>query len=67
MSDAKQRAEAVFSRNQKRESEINDALKEEQARHAAAIKNMHRLKALRLARNATPNTSKVVRAKEDSD
>jgi hypothetical protein len=59
-SDAKLRAEAAFQRIQKREAEINGALKEEQVRHAAAVKNMHRLRELRLARNATPN--KVVRA-----
>ena len=50
MADAKVRAERVLDRNQKREIEINDALKEEAARHAAVLKNMQRLKALRLAR-----------------
>jgi hypothetical protein len=52
MSSTKQReiAESVFDRNQRREAEINDALKQEAARHDAAIKNMHRLRALRLAR-----------------
>jgi len=52
MSSTKQReiAESVFDRNQRREAEINDALKQEAARHDAAIKNMHRLTALRLAR-----------------
>jgi hypothetical protein len=49
MADAKVRAERVFDRNQKREAEINAALKEEAARHTAALKNMQRLKALRLA------------------
>jgi len=50
MSDAKQRnvAESVFNRNQRREAEINDALKQEAARHAAVVTNMHRLRALRL-------------------
>ena len=53
MSDTKQRklAETVFDRNQRREVEINDALKQEAARHQAAIKNMDRLKALRLSRD----------------
>jgi len=50
MSDTKQLAESVFDRNQRREAEINDALKQEAARHAAFVKNMHRLKALRLER-----------------
>ncbi len=50
MSDTKQLnvAESVFGRNQRREAEINDALKQEAARHAAVVKNMHRLRALRL-------------------
>ena len=43
-------AETAFDRNKRREAEINDALRQEQARHKAAIKNMHRLRALRLAR-----------------
>jgi hypothetical protein len=50
MSDTKQLAESVFDRNQRREAEINDALRQEAARHAAVVKNMHRLKALRLER-----------------
>jgi hypothetical protein len=51
MSDSKQRdaAESLFARNQRRETEIDGALMQEAARHAAVIKNMHRLKALRLA------------------
>jgi hypothetical protein len=44
-------AETVFDRNKRREAEINDALRQEQARHEAAVKNMHRLRALRLARD----------------
>jgi hypothetical protein len=55
MSDTKLRAESVFNRNQKREAEISDALRQEAARHAAAVQNMHRLKALRLAREAKTN------------
>ena len=49
--NAKQRevAETVFDRNKRREAEISDALRQEQARHEAAVKNMQRLKALRLA------------------
>jgi hypothetical protein len=44
-------AETLFERNQRREMEINDALKQEYARREAAIKNMYRLRALRLARD----------------
>jgi hypothetical protein len=56
-SDTNQRAvaERVFEHNQRREAEINDALKQEEARRAAAIENMHRLRALRLARNTKSN------------
>jgi hypothetical protein len=43
-------AESLFDRNQRREAEINDALKQEAARHAAVVNNMHRLRALRLER-----------------
>jgi hypothetical protein len=52
MLEAKQRevAESVFDRNKRREAEINDALGQQQARHEAAVKNMHRLRALRLQR-----------------
>jgi hypothetical protein len=46
-------AETLFDRNQAREAKINDALKEEYARREAAIKNMYRLRALRLAREST--------------
>jgi hypothetical protein len=49
MSATQGRSEAVLDRNQRREAEINEALKQEAARHAAALKNMHRLRALRLA------------------
>jgi hypothetical protein len=45
-------AETIFDRNKRREAEINDALKQDQARHEAKIKNMQRLRALRLARDA---------------
>jgi len=57
MADAKQReiAESVFERNQRREKEINDALKQEYARREAAVKIMYRLRALRLARDAKAN------------
>ena len=44
-------AETVFDRNKRREAEINDALRQEQTRHQAAVKNMLRLRALRLAQD----------------
>ena len=44
-------AETAFDRNKRREAEINDALRQEQARHNAAVKNMQRLRALRLERD----------------
>ncbi len=46
-------AETVFNRNRRREAELNEALKQEAARHAAVVKNMQRLKALRLSRNGS--------------
>jgi hypothetical protein len=48
MRDTERLSETVLERNQRREAEINAALKQEADRHAAAIKNMHRLRALRL-------------------
>jgi hypothetical protein len=53
MTDDNQRslAETVFEREQRREKEISDAMKMEAARRSAAIENMHRLKAMRLARD----------------
>jgi hypothetical protein len=54
MTDSDQRAfaESIFERNQRREAEINAALKQENARREAAVRNMYRLRALRLARDA---------------
>jgi hypothetical protein len=56
MSDTNQReaTERPFERTQRREEEINHALKLEAERHAAAV-NMHQLRALRLARDAKSN------------
>jgi len=53
MTTTEQRAftETVFERNQRREVEINDAMKQENARREAAVKNMYRLRALRLERD----------------
>jgi hypothetical protein len=58
MADPKQleRAERVFQQKQRREAEITAALNQEAVRHAAAIKNMHRLRALRLARDGNIRT-----------
>ncbi len=46
MPESNQRAiaETVFERNQRRETEITQALQQEEARRAAVIKNMHRLR-----------------------
>jgi hypothetical protein len=56
MTDARVVAESLFDRNQRREAEINEALQQEAPRHEAAVKNMHRLKGLRLARDAELNS-----------
>lgn len=45
-------AESVFDKNQRREAEIHVALQQEQARHEAAMKNMERLRFLRLQRES---------------
>jgi hypothetical protein len=52
MSDAEQRdiAEALFEPKQSRE-EIKDAIKLEETRRAAMVKNLYRLRSLRLSRN----------------
>ena len=65
MVDPRQRelAETVFERNQRREKEINNALKQEYARREAAVKNMCRLRALRLARDAKREVA-VIRSVE---
>jgi hypothetical protein len=42
--------ETVQSKNARREAEIALAMKEEVERHAALVKNMHRLRALRLSK-----------------
>ena len=49
-------AETLFARNQAREVKINDASKEEYARREAAIKNIYRLRALRLALDVSNGT-----------
>lgn len=57
--DARERAETLFDRTQKREQAIGDALKEAAARHEAIVANMQRLRALRLSRNAQPSSDKA--------
>jgi hypothetical protein len=49
--DQRELAETAFRRNPKGD-EINEALKQEYARREGAVKNMYRLRALRLARDA---------------
>jgi hypothetical protein len=57
MAETKARAvaESLFDRNQRRNAEIEAALRQEAARHDAAVKNMDRLRALRLERDAKSN------------
>jgi hypothetical protein len=43
-------AETVQSKNARREAEITLAMKQEAERRAAAVRNMYRLRALRLSR-----------------
>jgi hypothetical protein len=49
--DHREIAETAFRRSPKRD-EVNEALKQEHARREAAVKNLYRLRALRLARDA---------------
>jgi hypothetical protein len=51
ITDQREIAETAFRRSPKRD-EINEALKQEHARREAAVKNLYRLRALRLARDA---------------
>jgi len=59
MPDAEQRdiAEALFEPKQSRE-EIKNANKLEEARRAAVVKNLYRLRSLRLSRNQATKQSK---------
>jgi hypothetical protein len=43
-------AESTFDKNKRREAEIIDALQREHAKHDAVVKNMYRLRSLRLQR-----------------
>jgi|SRR6516164_612094 hypothetical protein len=59
MSDAEQRdiAEALFEPKQSRE-DIKDAIRLEEARRAAMVKNLYRLRSLRLSHNQASAQSK---------
>jgi hypothetical protein len=48
----RQVAESMFDRYQRRESELDDVLKQERARHDAAMKNLQRLRTSRIERDA---------------
>jgi hypothetical protein len=69
MSATKRRGvtESVFNRNQRREAEINEALKQEAARRAAVVKNMYRLRALRLAGEEKSKEAQTARQRQQSD
>jgi hypothetical protein len=45
-------AESVFDRYQRRESELDEVVKQDRARHDAAVKNMQRPRALRIERDS---------------
>ena len=49
--------ESIASRIERREAEIALAMKQEAERHAAVIKNMHRLRALRLSQTSKASAS----------
>jgi hypothetical protein len=55
-------AEATFDKRQKRESEIAGVLIQENARRDAAVKNMRRLRALRIERDAKNQSVRKKRA-----
>jgi hypothetical protein len=52
-----ERKESTSERNQRREVEIAKAMQDEAARHRAALGNMQRLRALRLARSGAADAS----------
>ena len=51
--DQREIAETAF-RHKPRRDEISEALKQEHARREAAVKNLYRLRALRLERDQNP-------------
>jgi len=58
----RQAAESVFDRYQRRESELNEVVKQDRARHDAAMKNMQRLRALRIERDTKNQSVRKKRA-----
>jgi hypothetical protein len=50
-------AESAFEKRKRREAEIDHALRQENARHEAAVKNMRRLRELRQQRDLMSSTS----------
>jgi hypothetical protein len=57
-------AEATFNKKQKREAEINEVLKQEDARRDATMKNMQRLRALRIERDTKKKNQPVAKVKK---
>jgi hypothetical protein len=51
MQDMERFSESVSERQKRIETSISEALQREATRHDAAVKNMHRLRALRLERD----------------
>ena len=60
MSDAEQReiAETLFERRGQGRQEIKDAIKLEEERRAALVKNLYRLRALRSSRDRLPESQR---------
>jgi hypothetical protein len=56
---AKEVAESAFHKSERREAEIASALQQERAKHEAAVKNMQRLRLLRLQGGANIPTEGV--------
>jgi hypothetical protein len=59
---SREAAESAFNRYERREAEISLALQQKHARHEAALKNTHRLRLLRLQRDAENTASEIVPA-----
>jgi hypothetical protein len=59
--------ESTASRIQRREAEIALAMKQAAERHAAVIKNMHRLRALRLSRTSKASAWGVLTARNQAE
>jgi hypothetical protein len=66
-SQAHERAEAAFAKKQKMQTEAREAWAEHDARNAAIAANTKRLKALRLAREASQNGSAVSKKPSDAN